>query len=225
MGEAPPADREDAKGETMELKQLIRRTIEIDYEHQHRHASSSLSALPIIADIFSQMNHADDVFILSKGHAAPAYYAVLEAWGYHPDTSYPHPYRDPANGIPVTTGSLGHGLPLAVGFALGKAMQGQRGTVFVLLGDGETLEGTTWEALHLADHFDLGNLHVYVDRNGWQGSRKCLVDTLPALMPVFPVWAVETKRGQGVRLFEDHQDWHTHTITCAEFAQIMEELT
>ena len=208
-----------------DMRALRRRLIEIDYKHQHRHAGGSLSALPIIYKIFCQMNTDTDVFILSKGHAAPAYYAVLEWAGYYPDTRHPHPYRDPMNGIPVTTGSLGHGLPLAVGFALAKQLRGEPGTVHVLLGDGETLEGTTWESLCLARASSLGNLRVHIDANGWQGSCETISCAYYEIMEMFPCIIIYyCQRGRGVKLFEQHQDWHTHIITEEEYAQIMEEL-
>ena len=127
----------------MNRKKLIHRTIEIDYKQAHRHASGSLSALPIMLEIFEQMRHGSDIFILSKGHAAPAYYAILEELGYKPDISHPHPYRNLDQGISATTGSLGHGLPIAVGWALANKILGKDVRVYVLLGDGETLEGTT----------------------------------------------------------------------------------
>ena len=217
-----------------DLKPLIRRTVEIDYTHKHRHLGGSLSALPIIAEIFNNALREPaytDVFILSKGHAAPAYYAVLEAIGFHPDVSLPHPDYDPENGIPCTTGSLGHGLPVAVGYALGFKMNGDNdhGCVHVLLGDGECLEGTTWEALRLAQHLGLKDyLKIYVDCNGWQGSCRTLCEAYYVLASmsaiVFPMKLIDTKRGAGVSLFEKNPDWHTHLITDAEYKQIMEEL-
>lgn len=209
----------------MNLKKLIRRTVEIDYKKQHRHASGSLSALPIMVEIFGKMRRDVDTFILSKGHAAPAYYAVLEAMGYEPDISHPHPYRDPIQGIPVTTGSLGHGLPLAVGWALANKMRGGDARVYVLLGDGEALEGTTWEALHLATALGLEeHLSVHVDANGWQGSCRTICKTEEFMPMIFPVTIHHTKRGAGVPLLEQNESWHTHTITEEEFATIMESL-
>lgn len=210
---------------TDKMKQLVRRTVEIDYTHKHRHLGGSLSALPIIDEVFDGMIDGD-VFILSKGHAAPAYYAVLEAKGFEPDTSHPHPYRDPQNGIPVTTGSLGHGLPLAVGFAFAEKMRGSKSRVTVLLGDGEALEGTTWESLNIAAALGLEHhLRVIIDQNGWQGSCPTVCNAgLIRLRDIFPVRIIKTRRGEGVRLFEENQDWHTHLISDEEFAQIMEEL-
>ena len=65
----------------------------------------------------------DDVFILSKGHSCAALYAVLEAVGYHPNVALVHPERDPENGVTITAGSLGHGLPIGVGIAYAKKLQ------------------------------------------------------------------------------------------------------
>jgi len=206
-------------------KELIRRTVEIDYTQGHRHLAGSLSALPIIAGVYERLDPAHDVFILSKGHAAPALYAVLESRGYKPDVRNAHPERDPANGIVVTTGSLGHGLPLAVGFALAKKLRGEPGVVSVLLGDGETLEGTTWESLHLAKRLGLDLiLDVHVDANGWQGSCRTICATERTLCEIFPVMIHHTRRGDGVPYFEEHSDWHTHTITPEEFAVITKQL-
>ena len=206
------------------MRELIRRTIQIDYEQKHRHAGGALSALPIIANIYERLGPLD-VFILSKGHAAPSFYAVLEKYGYKPDVTKPHPDHDPKNGIVCTTGSLGHGLPVAVGMALARKIKKWPGKVYVLIGDGESLEGTTWEALHLARALDLHDyLEVHVDANGWQGSCRTICDTLDVIRAIFWCKVHRTKRGAGVKLFEDHEDWHTHLITDTEYQQIMEEL-
>jgi transketolase len=81
-----------------------------------------------------------------------------------------HPSRDSNNGVPCTTGSLGHGLPMALGMALAKKATGQPGKVYVLMGDGECQEGTTWESLLIAANLGLDNLVVIVDWNQIQGS-------------------------------------------------------
>lgn len=206
-------------------KKLIYRTIEIDYKQQHRHASGSLSALPIMLEIFEQMRHGSDIFILSKGHAAPSYYAILEELGYKPDISHPHPYRNLDQGIPATTGSLGHGLPIAVGWALANKISGKDDRVFVLLGDGETLEGTTWESLNLAKSLQLQeHLFVHIDSNGWQGSCRTICNTDDIISQIYPVKIHKTKRGAGVRMLEENESWHTHTITDDEFQTMIEDL-
>ena len=117
-----------------------------------------------------------DRFILSKGHACTALYAILADLGYfaiselrnygqngcmlrgHPDRKIP--------GIEVDTGSLGHGLGIAAGLALGAKMDKKDYNTFVLLGDGECYEGTVWESAMFSGHHHLNNLVAIVDRNG-----------------------------------------------------------
>jgi len=211
------------------MKELIRRVIEIARSHRdinsHGHIASSLSALPVIVDIYKQFDHKNDVFILSKGHACVAWFAVLESHGFHPNVMKVHPDIDPANGIPSTTGSLGHGLPTAVGIAYAKKFIHAPGHVHVLLGDGECLEGTTWESLNVARRYNLDNLTVHVDDNGWQGSCRCLDPSITKLMnQVFPIKTYGRQKGFGVKLFEAHPDWHVHFLTDPEFQSIMSEL-
>ena len=211
---------------SFDIKALRRRTVEIDYRHKHRHLPGSLSALGIIADIYRFFDFASDVFILSKGHACAAHYAVLEACGRHPDVSKVHPERDDANGVTITSGSLGHGLPIAVGIALAKKALGGSGTVHVLMGDGEAQEGTTWESLNLAQRFDLDDrLVVHLDANSYQGSEGCLVwNTGRKMNALFPVQVHGTIKGEGVAMFAAHPEQSVHLVTEAEFAAIMEEL-
>lgn len=120
-----------------------------------------------------------DRLILSKGHAAAGLYAALAEFGYFDVEALVRGYN--ADGSPFTghvnalvpgvdfsTGSLGHGLGLGVGVALGHKLQGQAHRVFVLCGDGEMGEGSNWEALQVAAHQGLGRLTLVVDRNGGQ---------------------------------------------------------
>jgi transketolase len=126
-----------------------------------------------------------DRFLLSKGHGPMAYYAVLAAKGFIPadwlDTfgqfDSPlghHPDRVLVPGVEISSGSLGHGLPLAVGVALGQRSQGHRGRTYVLLGDAELDEGTNHEAIAYAGATGLGGLTAVVVDNqsathGWPG--------------------------------------------------------
>lgn len=215
-----------------DLQAMRRRTVEIDFRHGHHHLGGALSALPIIAEIYAAMDLEHDVFILSKGHSSAAWYAVLEAYGYHPDVTCLHPERTLHNddapdttGVGFTTGSLGHGLPMAVGMALGKRLRGEPGNVYVLLGDGEAMEGTTWESLLLARRLELHNrLHVHLDNNGWQGFGAVQDDTPALASKIFPVKVHTRPKGFGVKLYEEHPDWHVHWMTETEFQQIMQEL-
>ena len=121
-----------------------------------------------------------DDFILSKGHAASALYTILNETGNIPDeditTFYKNATKLPAHpaalkyrAIPFATGSLGHGLPLAAGIAKANKLQGNGNMSYVLMSDGETNEGTTWEAAHFAVANRLDNLFVFIDKNGLQG--------------------------------------------------------
>lgn len=120
-----------------------------------------------------------DRFILSKGWGVSALYAVL-SYRKILNTAYLTSYckdgslyigiatRNGLAGIEATTGSMGHGLPLAVGMALAAKMRHRKYRVFVIIGDGELDEGSTWEAILQGAHFKLDNLIVIVDCNGWQ---------------------------------------------------------
>lgn len=207
-----------------QLLPLARRTVEIDYRYKHRHLQSSLTALPIIAEIYEQMQP-EDVFVLSKGHACAAWYAVLEGKGFTPEVSRVHPERDPKNGITNTAGSLGHGLPLAVGLAYANRNR----KVHVLMGDGECQEGTTWESLLMARRFNLGNLNVHIDYNGFQGCEGELYDAEDILSEGFAAnSAVNTipcrERQSFTTFFPSPQVNSVHLLTEADFNFIMKEL-
>ncbi len=217
------------KNRTFDLQALRRRMVEIDYRHKHRHLPGSLSALPIIADIYRTFDLENDVFILSKGHSCSALYAVLEALGFKPDCTKVHPERDPANGVTMTAGSLGHGLPTAVGIAWAKQYQGKPGIVHVLLGGGECQEGTTWEALHLARRFHLTNLTIHIDHNGYQGSDPDLISLCEILADIADRSDVRltlhyTRKGEGLKMFEDDPVKSVHLVSPDDYARFMEEL-
>ncbi|NUS12505.1 MAG: transketolase, partial [Streptomyces sp.] len=137
-----------------------------------------------------------DWFVLSKGHASAALYAVLSGHGYFPPEECAtygqrggrlagHPLRR-LPGVEFPTGSLGHGLALASGVALAAARTGRATRVFVLLGDGELQEGSNWEAIMSAAQFGLDNLTAVVDRNGWQISGR--TEESVALEPLDERW-------------------------------------
>lgn len=143
-------------------KELRRRIIEKAYEYKLPHSSSAFSCLDALAHIYENILGPEDTFILSKGHGAMALYAVLENQGKRPTWQMHPDYREEV-GIAATTGSLGHGLPIAVGRALGKKYKGQ-GRVYVMMGDCEMSEGSNWEALTLANALEV-NLTTLVDWN------------------------------------------------------------
>ena len=150
------------------------------------HPGGSLSCADILAALYfgGVLDHDPerpdweerDRFILAKGHAAPALYAVLAQAGYFPREELltlrklgtrlqGHPDSNLVPGVEVSTGSLGQGLSVAAGAAAGLKLDGKPQSVFALLGDGECQEGQVWEAAMFAAHRGLDNLVAVVDRN------------------------------------------------------------
>ena len=152
------------------------------------HPGGSLSAVELMTSVFFNHMRVDpknphdsdrDRFVLSKGHAAPCYYAVLAAKGFISRDEYAnfrqlhsilqgHPDAKKVPGVDASTGSLGQGVSIAVGMALGAKHLGKDTKVFALVGDGESQEGQIWEAYMAAAHYKLDNLMAFVDFNGLQ---------------------------------------------------------
>ena len=168
---------------------LIRRhIIKMTYTAQSGHPGGSLSYTDVITALFFKvMRHRPedpswedrDKFVLSKGHAAPAYYAALAETGYFPVDDLVtlrklgshlqgHPCRMKTPGVEISTGSLGQGLSVANGMALASKLDRRQTRIFCLLGDGELQEGQNWEAAMLASHYKLDNITAFIDRNKMQ---------------------------------------------------------
>ena len=151
------------------------------YHQAHAgHIGCSLSCVDLMIATLVLRKRQQDTFLLSKGHAAASLYTCLNYLGeltgedlasyYHNGTTLPaHPAPSQHRGIPFATGSLGHGLPIGTGIAQAGKLLGDDSRVFVLMSDGETNEGTTWEAAHYAVQHGLDNLLVLIDKNGLQG--------------------------------------------------------
>lgn len=151
----------------MQNKDLKRRIIEISYKHKLSHLGSCLTAVDIIKEIYDTKK-SDEKFVLSSGHAGLALYVVLEAMGGRDAEEIfnhhgVHPDRCSVCGLSVSTGSLGQGLPIAMGMALADRTK----NVYCLISDGECAEGSIWEALRIAKEQELSNLKVYLNYNGW----------------------------------------------------------
>ena len=152
------------------------------------HLGGGLSMVDITATLFgSVMNHDKknpqwpdrDRFILSKGHGVLGYYSALCESGYITESDLQtfeqpnsvllgHPVRNLKQGIDFSTGSLGMGLSLGIGVALSVKMKKRKSRIFVLMGDGETNEGSVWEAAMAAPQYKLNNLIAIIDKNGYQ---------------------------------------------------------
>lgn len=150
-------------------KQLRREAFALGKANGAYHWGGAFSIVEILIVLYDQVLGEGDKFILSKGHSCWPLYILLREKGLNPKLEG-HPHRDEAQGIVCTTGSEGHGFPTAVGMALARKQRARPGRVFVLMGDGECQEGTTWESLLTAAHRKLDNLVVVVDMNKIQGS-------------------------------------------------------
>jgi transketolase len=188
------ADRPDAQRITQVARSMRRDINEMVTAAGSGHPGGSLSATDIVATLFFGVMRHDpqrpdwaerDRFVLSKGHAAPVLYAALAEAGYfgreHLRTLRKlgsilqgHPDRLKTPGVEVSTGSLGQGLAVANGMALGLRIDGiDSAQVFCVLGDGELQEGSVWEAVMSAHQWRLGNLVAVVDANGLQIDGPC----------------------------------------------------
>lgn len=162
------------------VKRAKARLLRMHYEAGVGHIGGNLSCLDLMVTLHHRIMGEDDMFVLSKGHAVGALYVSLWSQGvltdedlctFHADATRlsGHP---PVRGIPeiaFATGSLGHGLGLAAGVALGKVLGSLPGRVFCLTSDGEWNEGSSWESLIFASHHELDRLTIIVDQNGLQG--------------------------------------------------------
>lgn len=166
------------------------------------HSGGSLSEIEILAALYGyEMNHDPknpcdplrDRFVLSKGHGIPGVYAVMANLGYWSresllslrkvDSAFQgHPDRCRLTGIEASTGSLGQGLSIAIGFALSSKLDGDKYRVYCLIGDGESQEGQIWEAALSAPKFKLDNLVCILDYN------KAQIDGyVKDVMPIEPI--------------------------------------
>jgi len=167
------------------MNELEKRLVDITYQEKLSHLSSTLSALPIIEEIYAKRQD-DEVFILSNGHAGLALYVVLEKYyGVDPVEMIHkhgiHPGKDLPNHLYCSTGSLGSGLPVAVGHALATPNK----KVYCMISDGEAAEGSIWESLRFIQEHPVDNLEVYVNINGLSAYDPVDIEYLTARLKAF----------------------------------------
>lgn len=234
-------------------KQVRRDAIALSKANGGYHYGGSFSCAEILINLWDHKLTESDRFILSKGHGCWVYYVILRELGFNP-TLEGHPHYEPEEGIFCTAGSMGHGLPVGIGMALARKLNNQEGKVFVLMGDGECQEGTTWESLLIAGQLKLPNLVAIVDNNGIQGSGfvKDILPVIPALMSAAESagWRVveidghnsdlldldldsssrptlviaQTIKGKGVSFMENVPKWHSNWLAGDLETQALEEL-
>jgi len=247
-------------------KEAKLRLLKMHFEAKVGHLGGNLSCLDALMVLFHR--HCDETgsVILSKGHSAGALYVTLWSRGILQDSQLSQFHRDgtklaghPAPGwreeIPFATGSLGHGLSLAAGMALGSRLRGEAKSLFCLTSDGEWQEGSTWEALIFACHHRLSNLTILIDGNELQGfgttaevaSMKDLrrklepydveirevdghdliaLDSLLEEKASRPrVLFMKTTKGNGVSFMEGKMEWHYIAMNEAQYQQALEEVS
>lgn len=255
-----------------ELRKLI---LTMAFNSKEGHIPSAFSIVDIIAYLYrnvigiSGVKKVDpnrDIFILSKGHGCLAQYAVLHELGilnqHEMDTFCSttgilgeHPDHRKILGVEASTGSLGHGLPLSVGIALGKRIKNLAGNVYVLVGDGECHEGSIWEAARLATNLNLERLCIIVDANE-SGKQLLPIDNIKAQWVAFGAEVIQidghsekqtaeafdkflnfkkrdvpfviianTTKGKGLPAMEGHGIWHHRVPNEREYQEFMEILS
>lgn len=260
-----------AEGMNKDLRRMI---VDMTVAGRDGHIPSAFSIIDIITYLYSDVLKFDstspdsadrDYFILSKGHGCLALYVNLHRHGYISDHDIAqfckkggilgeHPDMTKVPGAEASTGSLGHGLSFAIGIALGHRIKKMDNKLFVLIGDGESHEGTIWEAAHIAANHKLRNMCVVVDWNQ-SGMQLLAEDDLPAKWRAFgwhtqeidghdlgqietafqavaaketdqpSVIIAHTTKGKGVPMMEGHGMWHHRIPNADEYDQIMEALS
>ncbi len=178
--------------------ELRKKTFNAFIEKGEAHLGGSFSMIEILITIYELFLKKNDKFILSKAHASFPLCILLREKGFDPKIKT-HLEIDKKNGINCTTGSLGHGLPIATGMAFARKKQKKPGKIIVMISDGECQEGTTWESLLIANKHKLDNLVIIVDYNKLQALSK-LEDALPlnnlsSKFKAFNCNCIELKKG------------------------------
>ncbi len=253
-----------------EVAKKLRQTIlAISHKSGRGHIPTSFSVVEILLAVYNKIRHRPveplwdgrDIFILSKGHGALAHYTVLAEHGYFPAEDIfnlgrlnsrfgCHADRLKVPGVEASTGSLGHGIGLAVGMALAAKIRKSQRRVYVLVGDGESNEGSVWEAVLVALNRRLDNLTIIYDDNrshsrglqiidpasNFRGfgcqvfevdghDIDAIKDALGIPTDSVKVIIARTEKGHGCRtLVENPYEWHGKIPDAKEYTMLMEEL-
>ena len=254
---------------SLDLRNLRRDILQLAVKANEGHIPSSLSILDILYVLFDKVlkiypddpNHLGrDYFILSKGHASLALYIVLAYKGFFSREDLEqfatfdsilggHPDRNKIPGIEASTGSLGHGMPIAVGIAMGLKTREATNRVVCLIGDGESNEGTVWESALLAAHHQLNHLICVIDHNhstdralavddlgekfaafGWKTitvnghDHREIYHSLAKIDEYRPLAIIaNTIKGHGFKAMENNPAWHHKIPNAVELREFMEE--
>lgn len=252
-----------------ECRKIREDILRIAYKSGHGHIPTCFSIVEILYSLYNYMKHDPknpnmkdrDMFVLSKGHAALAHYAILAYHGYFMIDDVNrfglcgskfgcHADRYKVPGVEFSTGSLGHGVNVALGMALAEKIKRTDSQIYTLIGDGESNEGTVWESMMVADNICLPNYTVLYDNNrshsrGLQinnptekfmafGANVIEVDghnideitnALCTKSEGYKVIVCNTVKGYGSKLLSDsHYEWHRRTPNDDEYQKIEGEL-
>jgi transketolase len=185
------------------MDKLRIKIIKASYYSGACHIGSALSCIDIIVDIY-KIKKKKDIFIFGKASGVGAYYCFKYSLKKATELLKKYPLPAKETGLPWSGGSLGTGLPVACGMALGNKTR----DVYILLGDGDCQEGTFYESLLFARQHNLTNLKIYIDRNHLQalGITEDILGidkALEVLQDIFPFKVIETIKGKGVPFIEN----------------------
>lgn len=252
------------------VKEIKRRILQVAHDTHEGHVPSAFSILDILYVLYDGILNVDpanpnkedrDYLIVSKGHSAVGIYAILEERGFFPKGELDsfakygsilggHPDRNKVPGVEASTGSLGHGLPMAVGMAMGLGYKNDTQRVFCIVGDGELNEGSMWEAVILAGQHACSNLVCIVDYNHsldrsiqwgdlvrkfeafrWSAlaidghNHEDIKKALSLTDRKQPLAIIaNTVKGNGCPSMENNPAWHHRSPSDEELAQFMKEL-
>ena len=269
IGKSKRMDKMDKSKE--KIIDLKRKILEVSAKAKEGHIASAFSIMDILWVLYYKIlsinpkNPQDpnrDIFILSKGQGSLGLYAILAEKGFfnkkilksfceYNSILGGHPDRNKVPGVESSTGSLGHGMPIAVGVALGCKIKNNKQKVFVLIGDGECNEGTIWESALLACHHKLDNLCCIIDYNhstdralsvgsiedkfksfGWKclsingHDHKEIERALKTKHPDQPLAIIaNTIKGFGAKMMENNPAWHHRSPNQEELEILMKELS
>jgi transketolase len=245
------------------FQKMKKYVLEAAFHGQEGHIPSAFSILDIIYVLYDEFitnQESNNKFVLSKGHGCLALYAALVNFNYIPESELlsfgsfsgklgGHPDRTKVSGVEASTGSLGHGLPIAVGMAWSRKLQATNGKIFVLIGDGEANEGSIWESALLASEHNLNNLVCVIDFNN-STDRAIKIDPLGSKFESFG-WEVQeidghsqteisaalkfnskkplcliakTIKGNGIPEMVDNPAWHHSKLTFNKYKELVDNL-
>ena len=256
---------------TERINNIKKNILKVSYSAKDGHVGSSFSIIDILFVLYDQVMNLTldnindenrDFMVLSKGHASLAHASILEEKGFitkkqlmsfcsHDSILGGHLSREKVPGVEASTGSLGHGIPISIGIALASKIKRLTNRIFVVVGDGESNEGTFWESMLLGAQHNLDNLYCIIDYNrsndraikldpledklkafGWDvlvingHSHEEIYDSLNYHSSGKPIAIIaHTIKGHGIKEMEGNHAWHHKYPSKKELDSMIKELS